>query len=227
MAYFGTGSVVALLYYQISLEWIVVAWAIVVLLLITAALVLDKEVFLQQAVLLVAGITVRSFAHNIFGASYFVTGGWRGNFAVLSLTAALLLSALPIAFRIRERYVDRPRGSLLSRSLAVHRPEQTLFFAPVALILFTIAVKMNPGMVTLAWGIVGVAVILLGLLVTQRSYRLTGLFLLVLCVAKIIVRDAWSLNARDRYVTFIVLGAALTLVSTLYSKYRDVVRRLL
>jgi uncharacterized membrane protein len=90
-----------------------------------------------------------------------------------------------------------------------------------------IAVKMNPGMVTLSWGIVGVMVILLGLLVSQRSYRLTGLFLLLLCVGKIVIRDAWNLNERDRYITFIVLGAALTLVSTLYSKYRDTVRRLL
>jgi uncharacterized membrane protein len=227
IAYFGTGSIVAILYYQVSPEWIVVAWAILVLALIGAAFFLDKEVFLQQAILLTVGIAGRGFAHNIFGASYFVGGGWRGKFSVLSLTVALLLSALPIAFRIRDRYRERPRLSWLSRCLAVHRPEQTLFFAPIALIVFTIAVKMNPGMVTLAWGIVGVAVILLGLIARERSYRLTGLLLLVLCVGKIVILDAWNLSERDRYVTFIVLGGALTLVSTLYSKYRDTVRRLL
>ena len=227
IAYFGTGSVAALLYYQTSPEWIVVAWSILVLALMVAALLLDKEVFLQQAVLLVAGVVGRGLAHNIFGASYFVAGGWRGKFSVLTLTAALLFCALPIAFRLRKRYADRPLESLLSRWLAVHRPEQILFFAPVILIVFTIAVKMNPGMVTLSWGIVGVMVILLGLLASQRSYRLTGLFLLLLCVGKIVLRDAWNLDERDRYITFIVLGAALTLVSTLYSKYRDTVRRLL
>jgi len=227
MAYLGSGSIVALLYFQVTPEWIVVAWAIVVLALITAAFTMNKEVFLQQSILLVAGIVVRSFAHNLFGESYFAAGGWRGKFSVMSVTVALLLSALPIAFRIRERYAGRKNLPLLSRWLALHRPEQTLFFAPIALIVFTIALKMNPGMVTLAWAIVGVAVILLGLLVSQRSYRLTGLFLLVLCVAKILVRDAWNLSERDRYVTFIVLGSALTLVSMLYSKYRDAVRRLL
>ena len=227
IAYFGTGSVAALLYYQTNPEWIVVAWSILVLALMTAALLLDKEVFLQQAVLLVVGVVARGLAHNIFGASYFVAGGWRGKFSVLLLTAAILFGALPIAFRLRKRYAARPLASLLSRRLALHRPEQFLFFAPVVLIVFMIAVKMNPGMVTLSWGIVGVMVILLGLLVSQRSYRLTGLFLLLLCVGKIVIRDAWNLNERDRYITFIVLGAALTLVSTLYSKYRDTVRRLL
>jgi len=44
---------------------------------------------------------------------------------------------------------------------------------------------------------------------------------LLLCVGKIIVRDAWHLGERDRYITFIVLGGALTLVSMLYGKYRE------
>lgn len=69
--------------------------------------------------------------------------------------------------------------------------------------------------------------IFLGLLAGQRSYRIAGLALLLLCVAKIVFRDAWHLGERDRYITFIVLGGALTLVSTLYGKYRDTVRRLL
>jgi uncharacterized membrane protein len=90
-----------------------------------------------------------------------------------------------------------------------------------------ILVKMNPGTVTLSWGIEGVLVILLGLSVSQRSYRLTGLLLLLLCVGKIIFRDAWRLSERDRYITFIALGAALMLVSTLYTRYRESVRRLL
>jgi uncharacterized membrane protein len=82
-------------------------------------------------------------------------------------------------------------------------------------------------MITLSWGIEGVMVIVLGLLVSQRSYRITGLCLLLLCVGKVVVRDAWRLNDRDKYITFIALGAALILVPMLYGKYRETVRRLL
>jgi hypothetical protein len=46
-------------------------------------------------------------------------------------------------------------------------------------------------------------------------------------VGKIVARDAWRLTDRDRYITFIVLGGGLTLVSMLYNKYRESVRRLL
>jgi uncharacterized membrane protein len=227
IAYFGAGSAVALLYYQLPPQWIIAGWALVVVALMVAALVLDKEVFLEQTVLLTVGIVVRAMAHNVFGSSYFLSGGWRGKFSVLSLTSALLFAALPFAFRIRSRYQERPRGSFLAHYLAARRPEQILFLAPLLLIAVTIAVKLDPGMVTLAWSIVGLVVIPLGLLANQRSYRLTGLTLLLLCIGKIVFRDAWQLDERSRYITFIVLGAALILVSALYSKYRDQVSRLL
>jgi hypothetical protein len=227
LAWFGTGCVTALLYFEVGSEWIVVAWSLLVLALLITSLVLDSEVFLQQAALLVAGITARGIAHNVFGGSYFTDEGWRGNFAVLSLTALVLFVGLPIAFRLRARYSARPEVSRLGRYLAVGYPDQWLFFSPVVLVTLMIAVKMNPGMVTLSWGLEGMLVILLGLAVNQRSYRINGLILLLLCVGKIVLRDAWRLAERDRYITFIVLGTALTLVSMLYNKYRDSMRRLL
>lgn len=226
-AYFGTGSLVALLYCQLAPQWIIAGWAVVVVALLGAALVLDREVFLEQTTLLTMAIAIRGLAYNIFGPSYFVGGGWQGKFSALSVTAALLFASLPVAFRIRERYRDRPRGSLFAYYLAARRPDQILFFAPLLLIVTSIAVKLDPGMVTLTWSIVGLLVILLGLLTSQRSYRLTGLALLLLCVGKIVFRDAWRLDEQSRYITFIVLGVALIGVSALYSKYRDQLSRLL
>jgi hypothetical protein len=227
LAWFGTAAIAALLYFQLAPENIVLAWTVLVLVLLSAALILNKELFLQQAILLTVGVVSRGIAHNIFGASYFTSNGWHGNVAILSLSAALLLASLPIAFRLRARYVETPLQFRFSRALALNRPEQWLFFAPILLATLMIAVKMNSGMVTLSWGIEAVLVILLGLIVSERSFRITGLLLLLLCVAKIIVRDAWHLTERDRYITFIALGASLMLVSTLYNRYRESVRRLL
>jgi uncharacterized membrane protein len=102
-----------------------------------------------------------------------------------------------------------------------------MFFAPVLLLTLVLALKMRAGMVTVAWGIEGVLIVLLALAVNERSFRLTGLVLLLVCVGKIMVRDAWGLAPRDRYITFIILGAALLLVSFLYSKYRETVRQFL
>ncbi len=227
LACFGTGSIVALLYFEIRPEWIVVAWAVTVAALLVCAFFFNRTILLYQAEFLAAGIAVRGLAHNIFGGSYFTSGNWSGDLSALSATAAILLLCLPIAFRLKARLTTTPfhrglragsRCTVLSRSSSSRRS---------ILVAFTIAVKLNPGTVTLAWAVEGLMMIFLGLLAGQRSYRIAGLALLLLCVAKIVFRDAWHLGERDRYITFIVLGGALTLVSTLYGKYRDTVRRLL
>jgi uncharacterized membrane protein len=70
-------------------------------------------------------------------------------------------------------------------------------------------------------------VFLFALWVGERSYRLSGLGLLLLCVGKIVVIDVWGLGARDRYVTFIIMGGALLLVSFLYTKYRETIKEYL
>ncbi|MGH9478244.1 MAG: DUF2339 domain-containing protein, partial [Terriglobales bacterium] len=227
LAYFGTGSIAALLYFELAPQWIIAAWACVVGALLVVALVLDKEVFLEQAALLTAAIVVRGLAHNIAATSYFARTGWHGGFTALLLTSTLLFAALPVAFRIHSRYQGRPRDSAVAHWLAARRPDQTLFFAPLLLMVVTIAVKLNPGVVTLSWGLTGLAVIVAGLFVRQRNYRLTGLMLLVVCIGKIVLHDAWQLAERDRYLTFIVLGAALLLVSALYGRFREQVNRLL
>ena len=227
IAYFGSAALAALLFYQVATEWVVVAWAMMALLLLAAAWLLDKDVFLEHAVLLTAGAFVRGLAYNIFGSSYFVSGGWRGRLLVVMIACALMLVALPIAFRLRKRYAERSEISRIGQMLAIHRSEQWLFFAPVLLSAVLLGVKMQPGMLTLSWGVEGLIAIVLGLASSQRSYRLAGMSLLLLCVGKIIAFDAWRLSQRDRYITFIALGAALTIVSTLYSKYRETVRRLL
>jgi len=227
IAYFGTVCIAAVLYFEMPVEWIVVAWAALALALVIATWALDKEVFLQQAVLLTLGIVGRGIAHNIFGGSYFTSDGWRGNFVVLAITSALLLAALPITFRLRKRYAEHPIESLLGRCLFLKRSEQWFFFAPVALITIMIAIKMNAGMVTLSWGIEGVLVVLLGFIVSERSFRITGLLLLSTCVGKIACLDFWRLNGTDRYITLIVVGAAMSAIPFLYGRYRETVRRLL
>jgi Predicted membrane protein (DUF2339) len=230
LAYMGTGSVVALLYFQFANDWLATAWAVVVFILLGLALLLNRPIFLHQGLLLTVGTCVRGVLHNLFGASYFNGGDWTGRYFVLGSAVAVLLASLPIAFQLRERYKQtlstRSSSYRWIEALAQH-PEQFMFFAPVLLLTLMLALKMRAGMVTVAWGIEGVLIVLLALAVNERSYRLTGLTLLLLCVAKVMARDAWGLAPRDRYITFIILGAALLLVSFLYSKYRGTIRQFL
>jgi uncharacterized membrane protein len=148
---------------------------------------------------------------------------------VVGAAVALLLASLAFAFPLRKRSADLSSSTLTWRILSAvaRRPEQLQFFAAVVLLWLMLTVKMNAGMKTVAWGIEGVAIIILALLVKERSFRLTGLGLLLLCVAKIMALDVWGLQARDRYITLIIVGSALLLVSYLYSRYRETIRQFL
>jgi len=229
LAYAGSITVVSILYFQVSSPWIAAAWAVLVPILLGTSIVLEKEVFLQQAILLSVAIFSRGMIHNLFDGSYFTDAGWKGRFAELGTAIVVMLISLPLAYRLKRHFTRNEKGNAILRfvSKLISRPEQVIFFVPIVLLTFMLALKMRAGMVTVAWGMEGVAVFLLALALNERSFRLTGLALLMLCVGKIMVIDAWRLAPRDRYLTFIVLGLALLGVSFLYTRYRETIRQYL
>jgi hypothetical protein len=229
LAYLGTATIVALFRFQFPLEWVVTSWAAVVFALLGAALLLDRPLFLHQGLFLTVGVLARGMAHNLFGAGYFSGGDWQGRYLVLSSAAVILLASMFFAFRLRGRF-SRPQNMnpwLRPFAIIASRPEQVEFFVPIILLTCMLALKMRAGMVTVSWGIEGVLIVLLALAVKERSFRLTGLGILLLCVAKVMALDVWGLQARDRYITLIIVGAALVFVSFLYTRYRDAIRQFL
>jgi len=229
LAYLGTAALVALFYFQFPDEQTVVSWAAVVFALLGAALFLDRPLFLHQGLLLTVTVFGRGLAHNLFGGSYFTGGEWKGDYLVLSSAAAILLASLFFAFRLRGRFSIPQNASPWMRRLSViaGRPEQVVFFVPIIMLTCMLALKTKSGMVTVSWGVEGVLIFLLALVVKERSFRLTGLGVLLLCVGKIMALDVWGLQPRDRYITLIIVGAALVFVSFLYTRYRDAIRQYL
>ena len=140
----------------------------------------------------------------------------------VSVACAVLLLALPMAFAVARSHTA-PESKPAWLRYTLFRPEQPFFFVPFLILIVLLAVELNAGMITIGWSALGVATFLFALTVSQRSYRLAGLGLLLVCVGKIIAIDIWNAAPRDRYITLIVLGAALLLVSFLYSRYRETI----
>ncbi len=224
----GLISMAGLVRFELPADWVAAGWAGMALALLGIARLSSQRVFLHQSILMVAGVVFRTTLHNFYERSYFPAPPWENRFISVGAVVALLLAALPLAFRMRNK--DRSVGdSGIFRwlSLATNRPEQVFFFAAVFLLTVLLAVEMRHGMVTLSWGLEGVAIFLFAILMRERSFRLAGLGLLLLCAAKILLVDVWRLQGNDRYLTLIVLGAALLLVSFLYTRYREGIRQYL
>jgi hypothetical protein len=219
-AWAGLVAAAALTYLELRGEWVGIGWAALALLCLTLAWALKRTVFVVQAlgILLLAGMRVGLV--NLPGATSTGAAFAHTRVFCVAVACALMLLALPQAFGVRRQHAaEEPR--------LLFRPEQSFFFMPLLLVTLLLAVELRAGVITIGWGGLGVAVFLFALVVKERSYRLAGLGLLLLAVAKILCVDVWHANPTDRYITLIVIGASLLLVSFLYSRYKETLLKLL
>jgi uncharacterized membrane protein len=192
---------------------------------------------------LLLAVAARALFFHLFStaplAATFTTSTWF----TVGLTCALLLLSLPLAFALRQYFAttdasSRPEAAGRSGETPVlllphwlttilHRPEQPWFFVPLVLLTVLLFVQLHGALITIGWVALGLLTFLFALTVTQRSYRLAGLGLLLLGVAKVLAWDVWHAPPTERYLTLIIMGAALLLVSFLYSRYRETLLKFL
>jgi uncharacterized membrane protein len=230
VCFLGTLTLAGWARFELDADWVVAAWAAMIWVLVAIAWRYQKRSFLHQGLVLGVAVLARGTLHNFYQRSYFPAPFWQSRSLTVGATVALLFAALPFALKLRRPPGERPTqlGKLRSFLRVMdRRPEQVFFFIPFFLLTVLLALEMPRGMVTVAWGGEAVAIFLVALALGERSYRLSALGLLLLCVGKIVLFDVWGLLPRDRYLTLIALGCALLGVSFLYTRYRETMRQYL
>ena len=221
LASLGTATVVALVRFEVEPEMVVVGYALIVLALLSVTWRTRHEIFLYQALVVLGFAAVRISMYNFYHLRELFSSSLRG--AVCAI--AVLAAAVPLAFGLRGE-----TAKLTARwpwAFLLRRPEQPMFFVPVILLAVLLFLKMSGGMITLAWGAEGIVVFILALWAKERSFRLTGLGLVILSVGKIVFWDAWQFADSRRYLALIGVGAILLAVSFLYGKNREALREYL
>jgi hypothetical protein len=207
--------------------WVTAIWAAMATALMALAWLMRRHTFVVQAVTLAMAAVLRGLLFDLFAGSH--GDFWHGTLCHLSVASLVLLGALPFAFKLRGAEFWKGASFLLSEPFVavLSKPEQWFFFAPFGLMVVALAVKLSSGHITIAWSLLGLGTFLFALVVGERSYRLAGLGLLLVSVAKILLMDVWALAPPDRYVTLIVLGTALLAVSFLYTRFSEKIRKFL
>jgi ribose/xylose/arabinose/galactoside ABC-type transport system permease subunit len=232
LAYLGSATLVLFAHSYFPGGSHLVCWALLSVLFIGIAWSTRRDLFFHHSVLVAFLVFFRAFAYELqIGGRRGLPGSFSPAFYV-SVAAAVLFAGLAFAFPLRQRFATRAKSSgsdELGRDIAevLRRPEQIYFFLPFILATLLILNEISFGRVTIAWGIEAVAAFLFALVVGERSFRLAGLGLLLVCVAKIGLLDVWRQHSSDRYITLIILGIALLLVSYLYTRYSEAIRRYL
>ena len=220
--YLGTITLAALLDFELQPPWVAAGWAALALIAIAAAYGVKRRDYLHQSFLLAAAVAVRTIAYNFFQLNIVGTSFLQSNRVYAGTAIVLLCAALPFAFALR-RSSSRDADTFPQDI----PPEQVFFFVPFVLLTMLVALDSTRGQLTVNWGIEGVVVFLFAVWVGERSFRLSGLGLLLMCAAKIFLIDVWGLDPQSKYITLIALGAALVLVSYLYTRYKEKFRQYL
>jgi len=228
--FLGTITVAAAMRFELSPDWIAAAWSGLVLLFVLITWRYGRRIFLAQSLLMGGAVFFRTLLHNFYQRSYFPPpSAWSGGWVTSGTSIALLFVALLVARRLKQRRPEGPpagEGRLKRILGSLNRnPEQVFFFMAFILLTGLVYLELhNHGMATVGWGAEAVCVFGFALAVKERSFRLSGLLLLLICAAKIVLVDVWGLAARDRFLTFIALGIAILSVSFLYTRYKEVLR---
>jgi Predicted membrane protein (DUF2339) len=103
------------------------------------------------------------------------------------------------------------------------------FYSVLASVLLAVLLfyEVSGGVLTMAWGVEGLALLAAGFPLRDRLQRLSGLFLFLVCVMKLFFYDLRELGTFNRILSFIVLGAILIAVSWIYTRFRDRIQRYL
>lgn len=120
-------------------------------------------------------------------------------------------------------------GNWFTRWLTQFDLKARTIFSVLATALLTVLLfyEVSGSLLTVAWGLEGVALLGAGFPLRERILRLSGLLLLGVCILKVFVYDLRELEALPRIVSFVVLGLVLLGVSLIYTRFREQLRRYL
>jgi hypothetical protein len=228
--WYGTAVLAAIIYLEARADWVLMGWCALALGLVVFAWLTNRALVLAQAEVMALAALGRGIVYNLWAPRVTAAPFWQSRMFCVGAAAGVLFLCLPFAFSWRRRRREMSSGSggaSSDSSVVLNRPEQLFFFVPLLLFTALLTVELNRGMITVSWSAVGVSIFLFAIVVNERSFRLAGLGLLLLAVGKILVVDVWDLRPTDRYITLIVVGAALVLVSFIYTKYREAIQKFL
>jgi len=210
--YAGAILIVFLVRFELGTTMAVVGWAIFGFVLLWFGHRLDKPDLLWQSYALAIWTFLRSWTTNFYIPE-----------SLMGMPARVLTGAIVIAtFYASELLSPRDRNA------AFHVRART-FFSVLATVLLSALLyyEVSGSLLTVAWGVEGIALLLAGFPLRERSLRLAGLALFFFCIGKLFIYDLSKLETGYRILSFGVLGLLLVGASWVYTRFREQLKQLL
>jgi hypothetical protein len=210
--YAGAILIVVVLRFELGNAMAVVGWAIFGFALLWFGHRLDKPDLRWQSYALAVWTFVRSWTTNFYIPE-----------SLLGMHARVLTGALVIAGFYASELLS-PRD----QDVAFHVKARTMFSCLATVLLSALLFyEVSGSLLTVAWGVEGIALLLAGFPLRERSLRLAGLALFFFCIGKLFIYDLSKLDTGYRILSFGVLGLLLVGASWVYTRFREQLKQLL
>ena len=210
---------VVLARFEVGSAYTVAVWAPIFVVFLVLGLAWDNRDFRFQSYLLAVLLFARSWTTNAY-----LEGSLFG-------VPERIVTALPVVVAFLFAVIRTPRRAEGPAPVAAQRVVRFLQFfdshaRPAFSILFSLLVallifyQLPIDLVSIGWAVEALSLFALGFTIKERSLRLSGLALLLVCLFKVTFLDLRGVETIYRIFSFIVLGIILLLISLGYSRYR-------
>ena len=205
---------VALMRFELGRVLAVTGWAAFALVLLYFGRRWNESDLRWQSYILATLAFWRSWTTNFYAPESFAGVSGR------VLTGAFVIACLYVAQLMIPRRAPELNG--------IERHARTFYsLLAASLLAVLLFYEVSGSMLTVTWGIEGLALLSAGFPLNDRVQRLSGMFLFLVCILKLFVYDLRHLETMYRILSFIVLGLMLVGVSWVYTRFRDRIQRYL
>lgn len=218
-----------LIWYEAPKNLVAPVWGIAALAYSVRGVFSKKSYYLSIGTIAAIATGMRAFFVNIYQARYLV--GAEGPVVYPAVAVALLFAgnifylrskrALACGETAAAEPADGPIGRFLHSSRLVYGMTAT------ALLTALLIAKTRGVLLTASLGLEGMALLLAGFALKDKQWRMYGLVILLMTLAKAFLVDLRQLSTLYYILSLIVLGLALLFVSYLYTKHKEKIKKLM
>jgi len=211
--YAAAAGVVVLLRFELDRVSVVIGWAVFTLALLILGQRWKNRDLRWQSYAIAALTFWRSATTNFYAPESL------GGTAERIVTAVIVIACFFAAQLVI------PQSSIRT---GIERHARLFFSALATLLLTTLLFhEVSGSILTVAWGLEAVSLLIVGFPLKDRIFRLSGLALFLVCILKLFLYDLRQLETGYRILSFIALGMILMGVSWIYTRFRDRIQQYL
>ena len=214
-----------LVWYEAPKDLVAPIWGIIAVAYSLRGIYSKEKHYLSISSLATISAGARAMFVNLFQSKYLV--GAEGNiiFPIITIGALYLGNVFYLSSKESLKEIEGKGEGKVRIFLRSSR----LVYSVVATILLTtlLIVKLQGVLLTVSLGLEGMLLFLFGFGIKEKYWRMFGLVILLVTLAKAFLIDLRQLSTLYYILCLIGLGLALLFVSYIYTKHKDKIKKLI